>query len=514
MAALVRVLWSRRLSEVFAIGLFLAFSPSTCSGFSLLGRYTDWMVFTNDYQQPGEIGGPMGITEGYRWNVPMVTYGFDQSFIDYFGSNGVAAVESAIQVINELPRSSDIIPANFPLYVTQVNYNMEAQALCDLQSWTLCSLIEQMGLAQPVRYMFSLRQWTAILDGGGDIMYFIDELVPEYILERNFDPETLHPSYYVNRILYSGYPVTFPSIGMHTIETFRIDGFAPESTTVADGLAGDTPFGRLLAGLTKDDVGGIKYLLDSTNIAFEPLLPDVHGAGSNIDSYVNAAWRGGVDKISFVPQPYDGRSGMFYPLTNRFVDTYLTNGVTQQQELERIVTQPDFLFCADDHATTGLYSTIIARTSTSNWLNNASNNGHPGGAGPGIIRPQVRIAFQKLGPAVSTMERGQAFTSTVYPKAWGSFDLSTNASISFPCETAIGGMDTIVRLGIDDINQNRLETYLWSLPLTNGQAAVLQTSKNLLDWSTCAVITNVSTVIEWYHSGTASSQRFFRAVPQ
>ncbi len=50
----------------------------------------------------------MCISNGYRWNVPVVTYGFDQSFLDYFGSNGVAAVQGAIAVLNDLPPASTI----------------------------------------------------------------------------------------------------------------------------------------------------------------------------------------------------------------------------------------------------------------------------------------------------------------------------------------------------------------------------------------------------------------------
>ena len=40
----------------------------------------------------------MVLGEEYRWNVPVLTYAFDQSFLDYFGSNGVAAVEKAFQI--------------------------------------------------------------------------------------------------------------------------------------------------------------------------------------------------------------------------------------------------------------------------------------------------------------------------------------------------------------------------------------------------------------------------------
>ena len=42
------------------------------------------MQATNDMSLEGDIGGPMDVTNEYRWNVPVLTYGFDQSFVDYF----------------------------------------------------------------------------------------------------------------------------------------------------------------------------------------------------------------------------------------------------------------------------------------------------------------------------------------------------------------------------------------------------------------------------------------------
>src|SRR5208282_3002698 len=83
-------------------------------GFALLGPFAPWMEETNDLRQPGDIGGPMDIGSGYRWNVPVVTYGFDQSFLDYFGTNGVAAVEGAIQILNSLPPASIAVPTDYP----------------------------------------------------------------------------------------------------------------------------------------------------------------------------------------------------------------------------------------------------------------------------------------------------------------------------------------------------------------------------------------------------------------
>jgi len=48
----------------------LAVLTNRAAAFSLLGPYADCMQHTNGFRQPGDIGGPMGISEGYRWNVP------------------------------------------------------------------------------------------------------------------------------------------------------------------------------------------------------------------------------------------------------------------------------------------------------------------------------------------------------------------------------------------------------------------------------------------------------------
>src|SRR5674476_506752 len=106
------------------------------------------------YALPGDIGGPMNIGEGYRWNVPVVTYGFDRSFLDYFGSNGVAAVEGAIGILNALPPASSIELTNYPLGVWRINHTAQASHLFDLKTVTLQLLLEQMGLADPERYIF------------------------------------------------------------------------------------------------------------------------------------------------------------------------------------------------------------------------------------------------------------------------------------------------------------------------------------------------------------------------
>jgi hypothetical protein len=80
---------NRKAFNVFLTlcAFWLAFQPAQTAAFSLLGPYEAWMQTSNcfrlpvtlPYNQPGDIGGPMCISNGYRWNVPFVTYGFDQS---------------------------------------------------------------------------------------------------------------------------------------------------------------------------------------------------------------------------------------------------------------------------------------------------------------------------------------------------------------------------------------------------------------------------------------------------
>src|SRR5688572_31332047 len=94
-------------------------------GFSLLGPYKPWMTETLAYRQPGDIGGPMTLAESYRWNLPTITYGFDESFLNYFGEEGARAVEDAFAILNELPPMSQIDLNAYPTNST-TSWNQKA----------------------------------------------------------------------------------------------------------------------------------------------------------------------------------------------------------------------------------------------------------------------------------------------------------------------------------------------------------------------------------------------------
>src|SRR5208283_825137 len=221
-----------------------------------------------------------------------------QSFQNYFGTNGVASVESAIQILNDLPSASDVVLTNYPFDSQQINYAAQAQNLCDLKSETLSLLLEQMGLTQPTRYIYVLRQWTpAFIPPSPNIYSSVFDwypwAFPDFMVQRNFDPQTLDASTYVNGTIYYAYMSSQGN--QNYIVPFATYPFANTYTAVADFILNP---GGFYTGLTYDDVGGLRYLLSADNVNYEKLLPDVRTFGFHRNGIGNGAWRPGVEKIT------------------------------------------------------------------------------------------------------------------------------------------------------------------------------------------------------------------------
>src|SRR4051812_12111309 len=83
----------KRLTKNTFLLLLLLLVGIVTMGFSLIGppknggNPNDWQArgFGGrpaglGYTLGGDIGGPMNQLEGYRWNVPIITYAFDESF--------------------------------------------------------------------------------------------------------------------------------------------------------------------------------------------------------------------------------------------------------------------------------------------------------------------------------------------------------------------------------------------------------------------------------------------------
>lgn len=248
----------------------------SASAFSMLGPFDTWQVTQLSYDRgfsgfndppaivgDAPLGGPMNLGEEFRYNIPILNYAFDQSFLDYFGSNGVYAIEQAMAILNNVSNvsaySADL--AEVPLEATRENYQAKALGLFDLKSSALHALVEQLGLADPARYTWCLRA-RALPPGA---------VCPAYVylvIKRNFDPVKWEPSSYVNSTLYS-YRIGEFCTALDFAEAFetRVDPLAPFYTAVASP---NIWYGSFFTGLTRDDIGGLRYLLRTNNVNNEP----------------------------------------------------------------------------------------------------------------------------------------------------------------------------------------------------------------------------------------------------
>jgi hypothetical protein len=504
-----------KLVVCFMRALFIVFSVAFFNlpsfGFSLVGPYADWMRSTNGYHKFGDIGGPTDIGQGYRWNVPVVTYAFDQTFVDFFGSNGVAAVEGAIATLNGLPPASAVNLTNFPLQVIRQNYLAQSDYDYDLKSAALVLLLEQMGLNHPTPNVFDLRKWDPNFLTHPDESSWPPGTIPNFIIQRNFDPATLEPSHSVNGTYWSGN--VYANGDYSDVSEFLVDPYQPSLTAVADFTPGDLnnmmrPGGLYCNGLTRDDVRGLAYLLSANTLYFETLLSDVHGFGTNANSFVKFAVRPGEEKITFVRQEYNSTNGQSVSITNNYTDTYLTNNTFQHQSVQRVIGEPDILFSAADLV---LANYGYERTDTSRWWNSAAFNGQTYQTGPGVIVPPVKITFDLRGTVAQTYDQFPD-SPFVYAPKWSSIDLSSVTV--YPQGPTFPGADQVsihFRLATQGSNSQR--PFDWKIPAPLGGGVALQSSTNLLDWVTIATATNYTGSITWYHLPLAPT-KFFRALPQ
>jgi hypothetical protein len=221
-----------------------------------------------------DIGAPKNIGEEYRRNTPVLYYAFDQNFLDYFGSDGVRAVDQAFAILNSLTNvssySADL--SEVPLNVKRMNQTAGALNLQDVKSATLSILVEQLGLADPTRYTWGLhdRLVGTLCPGEYLVVKRNLEIVPTAL-------DQLQYSSYVNTKLYTysihdycanpvppGEPL---SEAVDTPVEVLIDAlqFAPVSSFKLNHLVA----GQFITGLTRDDVAGLRYLLRAGNVNWE-----------------------------------------------------------------------------------------------------------------------------------------------------------------------------------------------------------------------------------------------------
>ena len=397
--------------------------------FSLQGAFDTWQTAEIGYQLGADAGGPMNLGEEYRVNVPLLTYGFDESFLNYFGAKGVEEIDKAMQAFNDLPEFSKMSEdlSEFPLDTRRFNHRATALYLYDLRSFVMASMLEFLGLAPAERYVWTLRNRTVINN------------VPYYsVLKRNFDGVSFEPSSYVNGVLYTYLILqTYTTPTWEAVE-FEVDPSMPSVTSVsafnlsggtvlASGLYAIATPGMFYTGLTRDDVAGLRYLYRTDNYNVESLATNAVLApltaqegnyilttesgssgggfgqppgGTNVVTATNApiatALRPGVDKLSFVRVNYDSHLGLWVPVTNRFRDRFVLNFTLRTQQLERTLAQPDILFSAYDIGPTPAGDQFVF-SRTIPWATQDTLNGTTTLGGPGLIQPPMTVSLSKVG---------------------------------------------------------------------------------------------------------------------
>jgi len=231
---------------------------SGAQAFSLNGLAEAWMTADLGYQRGGTLDadqGPMVLGEGYRFNQPFIVYGFDPSWVEFFGAEGIQAVEEAIKIINDLPPASMINPDAYPLSTSRVNHTARNLRLYDVKSVVLSQLMFQLGLSNPERYAWTLR---AVERPSDVVRNFLT-------VKRNYDPISLLPSSYVNGTLYT-YQIQLIGEDEWDAREISLDPSEPNISVAGAATGGayvddrvirrSGANGMFFTGLTRDDVGG------------------------------------------------------------------------------------------------------------------------------------------------------------------------------------------------------------------------------------------------------------------
>ena len=272
----------RLIKRFSVLVLFAVFAP-TAWGFALLGPLPATPNEPDGWQQPVidyginvlfgvgfTPGGPKNLGEEYRRNTRVMYYAYNVNFLDFFGTNAATSIDGAFDIFNALTNvssySSDL--SEFPLNTKNINYTAQSLGLTDMKSFTLGVLADQMGLADPVRYAWTLRERNP-----GPACPFT---ATYRVIQRNFDIVSsplnqVQYSPYVNDTLYSYHifeNCTGPNPLAGTIP-FTVDPYADAYTPVASFNTTFIDEGAFYTGLTRDDVAGLRYMWSSNNVNME-----------------------------------------------------------------------------------------------------------------------------------------------------------------------------------------------------------------------------------------------------
>ena len=226
-----------------------------------------WTIFTPSDFSPS----PKNIAEGFRWCIPTLYYAYDETFLNYFGADGVAAVDAAVAMLNSLTNVSSFTPdlSEFPLDELRYNDTAAALHMFDLKSAALELLVERLGLADSTH-------WTWCMQAKMLLPTLACPFYDYQVIQRNYDPVTWLSSSYVNGNLYTYYisqtcPPAATGDSSDAVEVL-VDPNGTYATAVSSPkitLPRPIYYGAFHTGLTRDDAGGLRYLYRRSNLATE-----------------------------------------------------------------------------------------------------------------------------------------------------------------------------------------------------------------------------------------------------
>lgn len=301
-----------KMIKMLIASVLLLASTSDTFGFVMIGLPDGNSTAGNgvDFNITDDLGGPKELKTFFRWNMPYLTYSFDLSFVQYFGIEGMEAVNDAFRVINDffIPEDgsySGVSTMDFARDGFLSNYNTawvnttaQNQQIIDLKSIVLGMVVNHIGVGNPHRYAFTIKGITQ--NTTGTQWNFNVRL-------KNYDPITWQPTDKINGVTYSyrlihdgnataGGTLTAP--GFADMEEFTTDTSGNAWTAVSgivDAFYGNTAiywtdsptlfnFGVYYDGvnamggqykprhaLTYDDVGALKYMYRTNNFVYEQL---------------------------------------------------------------------------------------------------------------------------------------------------------------------------------------------------------------------------------------------------
>jgi hypothetical protein len=270
------------------MGLLVISAPAAW-GFTPSGPLTGtgseaWQIVDLGFNKTWVVDnvGPKNLGVEYRRNTPVMYYACDASFLDYFGSGGLAAIDQAFAAYNLLSNvdiySSDL--HEVPMETTRDNLLAATLGISDVKSSTMAALAESLGLADSVRYIWNLHDRTTIPGSTATCPFNMLYLV----VERNFDPviglgaTQQKPTAYVNGVFYDyqihDYCTLPPGVQDSLSEALEVtvDPDAGLHFPVASGMD-QLLAGSYYTGLTFDDIGGLRYLISANNMNVEGIAP-------------------------------------------------------------------------------------------------------------------------------------------------------------------------------------------------------------------------------------------------